>query len=85
MLKGKGRLRFPDDVGTWRREQIDQGISEIPVDGDIGIRAADLRGFRGDPAVRIIVATALAGHQLVTADRRILEWPGALNCLRATE
>ena len=85
MLKGKGRLRFPDDVGTWRREQIDQGISEIPVDGDIGFRAADLRGFHGDPADRIIVATALAGHQLVTADRRILEWLGALNCLRATE
>lgn len=84
MLKERGRLRFPEDVGMWRREQIDQGIVELPVDGDVGVRAAELPGFHGDPADRIIVATALAGHQLVTADRRILEWPGTLNCLRAT-
>jgi len=85
MLTRWGRLRFPEDVGMWRREQIDQGIAEIPVDGDIGIRAADLRGFHGDPADRIIVATALGGHRLATADRRILEWSGELNCLPATD
>lgn len=54
MLKGKGRLRFPDDVGTWRQEQIDQGISEIPVDGDIGFRATDLRV---STATRLIVSS----------------------------
>jgi len=85
MLKEKGRLRFPEGIAMWRREQIDQGIAELPVDGDIGIRAAALRGFHGDPADRIIVATALGGHQLVTADRRILEWPGELNRLSATD
>ena len=85
MLREKGRLFFPEDVGMWRREQIDQGLVEIPVDGDIGVRAADLRAFHGDPADRIIVATALGGHRLVTADRRILEWPGALHRLRATD
>ena len=84
MLKQKGRLRFPEDVGMWRREQLDQGIAEVPVDGDIGIRAAELTDFHGDPADRIIVATALGGHQLVTADRRILEWSGAVNRLHAT-
>ena len=40
--------------------------------------------FHRDPADRIIVATALQGHQLVTEDRRILAWPGPLNRLRAT-
>lgn len=30
-------------------------------------------------------ATALAGHQLVIADRRLLEWPGQLQRLDATE
>ena len=85
MLKEKGRLRFPEDVGMWRREQLDQGIVEIPVDGEVGIRAAHLRGLHGDPADRIIVATALGGHRLITADRRILEWPGSLNRLRATD
>lgn len=85
MLKEKGRLRFPEDIAMWRREQIDQGIAELPVDGDIGIRAAALQDFHGDPADRIIVATALGGHQLVTAGRRILEWPGSLNRLSATD
>ena len=85
MLKEKGRLRFPEDIAMWRREQIEQGIAELPVDGEIGIRAAALRAFHGDPADRIIVATALGGHRLVTADRRILEWPGELNRLCATD
>lgn len=57
----------------------------MPVDGNIGVRAAELTGFHGDPADRIIVATALGGHQLVTADRRILEWSGAVNRLRAID
>jgi PIN domain nuclease of toxin-antitoxin system len=58
---------------------------EIPVDGEIGIRATGLADFHGDPADRLIVATALGGHQLVTADERILDWPGALGRLRATD
>jgi PIN domain nuclease of toxin-antitoxin system len=58
---------------------------EIPVDGEIGIRATGLADFHGDPADQLIVATALGGHQLVTADERILDWPGALGRLRATD
>ena len=85
MLKEKRRLKFPDDVGMWRQEQLAQGMVEIPVDGDIGARAAKLQDLLGDPADRIIVATALGGHRLVTSDRRILEWSGALNRLRATD
>ncbi len=85
VLKGKGRIRFPEDVGLWRREQLEQGVVEIPVDGEIGIRAANLTDFHADPADRFIVATALKGHQLVTADQRILHWSGHLNRLDATE
>ena len=84
LLKSRGRINFPDDVGLWRREQLVQGIIEIPLDGDIGIRAVTLADFHRDPADRIIVATALEGHQLITADRFILEWPGPLNRLSAT-
>lgn len=85
MLKEKGRLKFLEDVSMWRQEQLAQGMIEIPVDGDIGARAAELQNLHGDPADRIIVATALNGHRLVTSDRRILDWPGALNRLRATD
>lgn len=85
MLQAKGRIEFAEDVGLWRREQLEQGIVEIAVHGGIGIRAARLVDFHADPADRLIVATALEGHRLVTADERILGWPGGLSRLRATE
>ncbi len=44
-----------------------------------------LTDMHGDPADRLIVATALQGHQLATADRRILDWPGPLWCMNAAD
>ena len=85
MLRAKDRLDSPEDVAAWRRELLGQGLIEIPVDGDIGIRANALPDFHADPADRIIVATALAGHRLVTADERILAWVGNLDRLNARE
>jgi PIN domain nuclease of toxin-antitoxin system len=85
MLHEKGRLTLLQDIGSWRQALLQDGIVEIPVDGEIGIRATGLVDFHADPADRLIVATALGGHQLVTADERILDWPGALNSLRATD
>ena len=85
MLRDKGRIRYPEDVGRWRREQLMQGLVEIPVDGEIGIRANSLAGLHADPADRIIVATALGSHRLVTADTRILSWNGDLDRLDARE
>lgn len=85
MLKEKERIRFHGDLGMWRREQLEQGMIEIPVDGKIGISAASLAGFHSDPADRLIVATALEGHRLVTADQRILGWSGKLDRLNAME
>jgi len=85
MLKDKGRIRFPLDVGLWRREQLAQGLIEISVDGEIATRAGLLPDMHGDPADRLIVATALAGHRLVTADQRILDWSGQLNRLDAAK
>ena len=86
MLAGTGRIQSPDDVRAWHRELLANGLVEIPVDGEIGIRAAMLNGLLRDPADRIIVATALVGdHRLVSADRRILRWPGPLNRLPAAD
>ena len=61
MLNDKGRIKLDEDVLTWRRRQLEQGMIEIAVDGETGIRAASLEKFHPDPADRIIVATALAG------------------------
>ncbi len=83
MQKGQLALRF--DLDAWRRDLLDQGLVEIPVNGRVAARAGLLPDLHGDPADRIIVATALEGHQLITADERILAWPGALDCARATE
>ena len=85
MLRDKGRIRYPEDLSRWRQEQLNQGLIEIPVDGEIGIRANSLADFHADPADRIIVATALEGHRLATADTRILAWTGNLDRLDARE
>ena len=85
MLHEKRRFTLLRDVSSWRRNLLDEGLVELPVDGDIAVRAGLLSNMRGDPADRIIVATALEGHQLVTGDRRILDWPGHLSRLDATE
>lgn len=83
MQKGQLALRF--ELDAWRRDLLDQGMIEIPVDGYVATRAGLLPDLHGDPADRLIVATALEGHRLITADERILAWPGKLDCLRATE
>ena len=56
---------------------------EIAVDGGIGIHAVGLADFHADPADRLIVATALRGHVLATADEKILDWIGNVNLLDA--
>lgn len=80
-----GRLDLFADPEAWRRDLLAQGLVEVPVNGLIGVRAGLLPGLRGDPADRLIVATALEGHRLLTADAHILRWSGRLNRIDATE
>lgn len=79
MLLQKNRLTSNMTANQWRQELLDSGFHEIPVDGIIAARAGTLEGIHGDPADRIIVATALAGHQLITDDGLILNWGGQLD------
>ena len=85
MLHDKGKLTLLRDVASWRRDLLQEGLVEIRIDGDVGIRAASLTGLHADPADRFIVATALEGHTLVTADELILEWSGNLSRMDARE
>ncbi len=73
MLHARGCIDLPRNAAFWYREQLRQGIFELPVTGGIGIRAVNLEDLPGDPADRLIVATALEGYRLLTADLRILE------------
>jgi PIN domain nuclease of toxin-antitoxin system len=74
LLTEKGRLRLHERPAKLRENMLDTGITELPVTGDIGILAAEL-DLHGDPADRLIVATAIAhGGTLMTADRALLRW-----------
>ena len=81
----KGQISVGLPLDAWRKALFDAGLIEIPVDGGIAVRAGLLEDLHGDPADRIIVATALEGHSLVTADRRILNWPGPIDRMNAEE
>lgn len=79
MLAQRNRLELSLPTDVWRRRLLDMGLMEIPVTGDIGITAAGLQEFHGDPVDRFIAATAiLGGGTLMTADEAILGWPGEL-------
>ena len=79
MLLQKNRLISDMTADQWRQDLLDSGFREIPVDGVIAARAGALDDIHGDPADRIIIATALAGHQLITDDTDILNWAGPLH------
>jgi PIN domain nuclease of toxin-antitoxin system len=75
MLIAKGRLRTIKSAGEERAKLMAGGIRELPVSGDIAILAAALENLNGDPADRIIAATAIAHDAtLVTADEKLLRW-----------
>jgi PIN domain nuclease of toxin-antitoxin system len=75
MLTAKGRLRWAKSTTERRAELIAAGVRELPVTGEIAILAAELENLNGDPADRIIAATAIAHDAtLMTADQKLLQW-----------
>ena len=79
MLVAKQRIAFHMTLERWRLDLMGAGLVELPLDGGIGLAAAQLDDLHGDPADRFILATAQAnGAVLLTADQRLLDWPGKL-------
>lgn len=75
MLMEKQRLTMQTELDVWRSELLQTGLLEIPLRGSVAIRAGQLQMFHGDPADRLIIATAIEnGATLVTADEKILSW-----------
>jgi PIN domain nuclease of toxin-antitoxin system len=73
-LVARGRLKIRIPIADWMRETL-QGprIEGLPVTPEIAVLATSL-AMQGDPADRIIVATALHEHRrLVTRDESIVE------------
>ncbi|MFT7674997.1 MAG: PIN domain nuclease of toxin-antitoxin system [Gammaproteobacteria bacterium] len=75
MLVDKGRLKMDKSVAVWRSNLMRNGLQEIQLTGSIAIQSAALKDFHGDPADRIITATAISSKStLCTADQKILAW-----------
>lgn len=74
MLHAKGRLVLDRAFDVWIREAAAAGVVEVvPLDVEVVIALGDLPAtFHGDPADRLIVATARAHRlPLATHDRAI--------------
>ena len=75
LLIGKRRLRLVDSAKETRRLILSAGTTELPLIGEIAILAGELEGLHGDPADRLIAATAITHDAtLLTADDRLLSW-----------
>ncbi len=86
MLIEQGRLEMKMDVQLWKRSLIDNGLKEVDLTGDMVIYSANLKDFHGDPADRMIVATAISlTATLCTADEKILGWDQGLIRLDASK
>jgi PIN domain nuclease of toxin-antitoxin system len=85
MLEARGRLRFDIPCEEWVEHAFGlPGLSYMPLTPSICVRSSRLPGvFHGDPADRLIVATARElGAVLLTRDEPILQY-AALGHLRA--
>ncbi len=73
---GKGRLRLTMPVSTWtRRAAMAPGVNYLAVDRDVLVTSTGIDTMHGDPADRMLVATAkLTGTPLATADEAIVAW-----------
>ena len=80
MLESKGRIRLHTDCLSWVRAGLAApGTRLVPLTPEIAVGSAHLPGvFHGDPADRILVATARTHDlTLVTKDERILAYGAA--------
>src|SRR5262249_170564 len=78
MLVRKGRLTLDRDAGDWIRAALRQpGVVPLELTPATAARAGLCAGEEGDPADRLIAATALEhGAPLVTRDERLRDWKG---------
>lgn len=70
MLCTKGRLKLDRDVGTWVRAALAlPRVMLLELSPEVAVAAAKLAELHGDPADRMIAATAMElGAPLVTKD-----------------
>jgi PIN domain nuclease of toxin-antitoxin system len=73
MLAMKGRLVLKPDEETWFSANLAAPVSLVQLTAEIALTSCRLPEFHGDPADRMIVATAITlGIPLITADQEII-------------
>ena len=83
MLAMKGRLNLMPDEETWFSANLELPVSLVPLTVEISMASCRLPDFHGDPADRIIVATAITlGIPLITADEKIIKWNETLGLVQ---
>lgn len=75
-LQKEGKIVIPSDPAAFLADLSDMyGISAIPPNDDIMLRAAQLPDCHRDPADRIIIATAISnGMAIVTGDSKFSQY-----------
>ncbi|MGL5879881.1 MAG: type II toxin-antitoxin system VapC family toxin [Xenococcaceae cyanobacterium] len=86
MLVAKGRITLSKPIHQWVEKSLSQpGVNLVPLSPEISIESSFLPGeFHGDPADRIIIATARINDlNLFTRDRKIIDYgsEGYIDCL----
>ena len=75
-LADKRRIRFSIPLAEWMKE-VGQRMPVLNISGEIAACCYALGKFHGDPADRIITATALVhGLTIITRDEKIARHPG---------
>lgn len=76
----KGSLELPLPPREWMPAVLrHHGVSEIPVDSSIAVRACELPPLHRDPCDRMIIATAqLLGVEVLTPDYLIRQYHEAV-------
>lgn len=74
-----GRADFDLDAAVFRRELLECGYVELPIDGAHAAAVGRLPDLHRDPFDRILVAQALVeGITLLTLDEAVLRYPGPI-------
>ncbi|HXI38771.1 MAG TPA: type II toxin-antitoxin system VapC family toxin [Bryobacteraceae bacterium] len=77
MLEAKGRIELKMSCAEWVKQALAApGLSLYPLTLEIAIESSRLPGrFHGDPADRVLMATArTSGAKLLTKDERLPEY-----------
>lgn len=76
-LVRRNRVQLKLDLDRWLESSLaGSGVSCLPVEREIAVRAANLTEHHRDPADRLIIATAVEHHtQLLSLDQAFPQYP----------